>query len=767
VPDDRFYVQQLDAAPLRQSPRLGSKRKDRDSGWLGRCVDGAKSERNDLGQADASVSQTTANTPLLPWRSFAGRLQIAVITMFLTMIAANAQALANWRLCQWPSCLMAAGSVLLGLWATMMSRGALRRLDRLTTAMLQLAESTGRSTEGFCGTGDEIDKAVQALDVFRENSRRALVSEANLKAAVENMVEGIVMISADGKVALHNQRLLEIFGLPPMNAVGLSRVAFNMMLVQALDWPQSAQEYLQSQLASIRGDGQYRVFDLELPGNRVLRYSASVLVDGNVMSYIEDISEQRAAAKSILHLAHHDILTDLPNRALFQERLAAAVEGSAVSEAGSASLLLVDLDRFKAVNDTYGHPTGDELLRQATQRMRDHLRSAEIIARLGGDEFAIIHLNDRTTAGAERLSRRLIEVMEQPFEIHGHQVRVGASIGIANAPLHANTVEDIMKCADLALYAAKQGGRNTFRIFDPAMSMRVGVQSDLEEALHEAVAHGGLHLHYQPQVEMRGQRIVGFEALARWDHPQRGAISPGVFIPLAERTGLIIQLGEWALRQAAIDAMQWPDAISVSVNVAPHQLRVPDFVDMVRDVLASSGLAPARLELEITESAPLHDDAVVLGVLQDLARLGVRVSMDDFGTGHTGLSYLHRFRFDTLKIDQSFVRGLGDWKEAELIVRAIVELGATLEVRTVAEGIETERQAAILARMNCTIGQGYLFGRPVAAQAAARMVGQQDGAGEPGAEASGAGEPGVAASGAATSGAATSGAAAVTEVAAT
>jgi EAL domain-containing protein (putative c-di-GMP-specific phosphodiesterase class I) len=258
------------------------------------------------------------------------------------------------------------------------------------------------------------------------------------------------------------------------------------------------------------------------------------------------------------------------------------------------------------------------------------------------------------------------------------------------------------------------------------MSMLANEYGNLEAVLRKAIDNGRLHLYYQPQIDLRTRRIVGFEALARWDHPERGPVSPGVFIPLAEKTGLVVPLGAWALRQACADALPWGDDITIAVNVAPQQLRIEGFVDMVRDAVAKSGLKPARLELEITESAPLHDDEAMLALLKELATIGVRLSMDDFGTGNTGLSYLHKFRFDKLKIDQSFVRKLGDRKEAELIVRAIVELSATLNVKTVAEGIETERQAAILRSMNCTVGQGFLFGRPTPVSAANTLVSEQN-----------------------------------------
>jgi predicted signal transduction protein with EAL and GGDEF domain len=368
---------------------------------------------------------------------------------------------------------------------------------------------------------------------------------------------------------------------------------------------------------------------------------------------------------------------------------------------------------------------GDELLRQAARRMRAQARPDDILARLGGDEFAIIYLGHGDLNGAKHLANRLVACLEQPFEIQEHEVSIGVSIGIANRRGNGSSADELMKRADLALYAAKRDGRNTYKVYEPAMSMLIDESGGLEAALRRAVENGGLHLYYQPQIDLRTRRIVGFEALARWDHPERGAVSPGVFIPLAEKVGLVVPLGEWALRQACADALSWGDDITIAVNVAPQQLRIKGFGDMVRDVLVTSGIKPERLELEITESAPLHDDEAMLAVLKELATIGVRVSMDDFGTGNTGLSYLHKFRFDKLKIDQSFVRKLGDWKEADLIVRAIVELSATLNVKTVAEGIETERQAAILGGMNCAVGQGYLFGRPAPLSVVNALVAEQ------------------------------------------
>lgn len=595
------------------------------------------------------------------------------------------------------------------------------RLDELTSLVRSVVEDVQGTAATGSSADDEIGHLSEVVTKLRDASQRVLTSEANLSAAVENMVEGIVMISADGKVALHNQRLLTIFGLPPMNAVGLPRAKFNEMLVGALKWPQSAVDYLQQQLAAVRVDGQYRVFDIELPNDRVLRYSASVLADGNVMSYIEDISDQRAAAASILRLAHFDTLTELPNRALFHDKLAAAVAAASLDPNRAVALLLCDLDRFKAVNDTFGHPVGDELLRQVTQRMQAAIRADDVFARLGGDEFAIILVNAESRDLADDLAPRLVGRLGDPFDIGGRSVSVGLSVGIACVPQDALTVDELMQRADLALYAAKRGGRSMHKFYEPAMSMLVDETVGLEAALRKAIDQNELHMAYQPQVDLRTRRVVGFEALARWSHPERGVISPGVFIPVAERTGLIIPLGAWALRQACQDAANWPD-VTIAVNVAPQQILVGDFVGMVRTVLRDTGLPAERLELEITESAPLQSDDALLGIFSELQAMGVRFSMDDFGTGNSALNYLQKFSFNQLKIDQSFIRRLAEWKEAEVIVSAIVGMSSALGVETVAEGIETERQAEILQSMGCAKGQGWVFGRPAPASAAVDLL---------------------------------------------
>ena len=649
-------------------------------------------------------------------RGLSDRLRGVILVLFATSVAPSLLTMClafdshqtstrRLSLLAAPTCMLLAGVALSIGWATLV------RLRRFSDAMIRSVDGNTGSQILVSTAATELDSLSAVLDTLREKARRLTVSEANLKTAVENMVEGIVMISADGRVALHNQRLLKIFGLPPMDATGLPRAEFNAMLVGALEWPQSAQDFLQERLADVRADGSYRVFDVELPNNRVLRYSACLLADGNVMSYIEDISEQHAAAASIQRLAHYDTLTGLPNRALFQQHLATAIGATADAGAAFPYLLLCDLDRFKAVNDSFGHPAGDELLHLATRRMRGQIREGDILARLGGDEFAVI-ASAHSDNEISRLAQRLVNCLNQPFELFGREVNVGLSIGVAQAPAHGSTAADLMKHADLALYAAKKDGRNRHAFYEPSMSMDVQQHAMLEVALRKALDRGELHLHYQPQVDLVTGRIVGFEALARWQHPERGFIPPDVFIPVAEATGLVVPLGAWALRQACREAMAWNDDVMVAVNVAPQQLRAEGFVASVQECLHEAGLSASRLELEITESAPLHDDEALLSVLKDLAKLGVRVSMDDFGTGNTGLSYLHKFRFDQLKIDKSFIQKLGIWREAEVIVRAIIELSATLGVTTVAEGIESELQASMLKDMRCTMGQGYLFGRP-------------------------------------------------------
>jgi predicted signal transduction protein with EAL and GGDEF domain len=342
------------------------------------------------------------------------------------------------------------------------------------------------------------------------------------------------------------------------------------------------------------------------------------------------------------------------------------------------------------------------------------MRKTDILARLGGDEFAIICLSYTEQQEVNALAERIVEALREPFDINGDMVRVGVSIGLANAPADATCSAELMTRADLALYAAKYGGRNMFTVYDASMAEKLEERRALEVEIRRALDAGGFAVHYQPQVDLKTRRIIGFEALARWNHPERGFIAPGAFIPVAEETGLILELGEWVLRKACADAATWGGDTTVAVNVAAQQFNEANFVAIVRRALHDSGLPPERLELEVTETAMLNDSEKMLAVLHGLRSIGIRLSMDDFGTGYSALNYLQKFPFDKLKIDRSFVRELGGKGESEAIVRAVVGLGANLGITIIAEGIETEAQAKILLGTACDEAQGYLFSHAIA-----------------------------------------------------
>jgi diguanylate cyclase (GGDEF)-like protein len=416
------------------------------------------------------------------------------------------------------------------------------------------------------------------------------------------------------------------------------------------------------------------------------------------------------------------MLTGLPNRAYFQDTLAEAIGQANRNPADGMALLLCDLDRFKEVNDTYGHPAGDELLRQAAARMLDTIRRDDSLARLGGDEFAFALPACRHPRQAESLAGRVIDALSHPFAINGHVVSVGVSIGIAMAPGDATDPVELMKQADTALYVSKHRGGGVATVYHAAMSQGMRERLELEADLRRASGDGEFVAHYQPIVELPARRVVGFEALVRWQHPVRGLLNPDAFIKAAEECGLLADIGQEILRSACRDAARWERNIRVAVNVSSQQLQAPDFVAAVEAALDRAGLDADRLELEITERVMLTDTETALSALGRLRALGVHISLDDFGTGYSSLSYLQKFPVDRIKVDRSFVRNLGTATEAEAIIRAVVSLGTVLGIRTLAEGIETEDQARRAVAATCAEGQGYLFSRPVPAEQVAAVI---------------------------------------------
>ena len=435
------------------------------------------------------------------------------------------------------------------------------------------------------------------------------------------------------------------------------------------------------------------------------------MIDGGFVITHEDVIERQRSEAMIAYLAHHDALTCLPNRVRFQERLSEAL--ARVHRGETLAVLCLDLDRFKGVNDTLGHPIGDLLLKAVTDRLRKCVRSTDMIARLGGDEFAIVQTDVQQTADVTMLATRMIEEVSAPYVIEDHQVVIGLSVGIAIAPDDGLDADLLLKNADMALYRSKADGRGVYRFFEAEMDARMQVRRTMELDLRRAIVNGEFELFYQPLFNTQTQLITAFEALIRWHHPARGLIPPLDFVPLAEETGLIIPMGEWVMQKACEQAAHWPSQARVAVNLSPVQFRGKTLLSMVSSALARSGLAAERLELEITETVLLQDSDATLATLHDLRALGVRISMDDFGTGYSSLSYLRKFPFDKIKIDGSFIRDITE--QGLPIVRAVAAMGSGLGIVTTAEGVETREQLELLEREGCTEVQGYLLSQPLPA----------------------------------------------------
>jgi diguanylate cyclase (GGDEF)-like protein len=555
-------------------------------------------------------------------------------------------------------------------------------------------------------------EAELAIAHERERADRALrVQNIRFGAALDNMSQSLCLFDASDRLVFGNARHGEMFALPVSRLLpGTSLESLLNPADGESNLSQSDLESMRRSIANLKAAGVRAAFIRDLADGRTLAGTFVRVENEGWLVTFEDITERRQAADKITHMAHHDALTGLPNRILFHARLTEAVARSRRGE--PCAVLYLDLDHFKAVNDTLGHPVGDALLQEVTIRLLTHVRKLDTMARLGGDEFAIVQSSVNQPHDALALATRLIEELGLPYEIDGQQVLIGTSIGIALVPEDGQDPDQILKNADMALYGAKADGRGRYRFFTPEMDARMQARRILEIDLRRALTTDQFALFYQPLVNLRTGSVIGFEALMRWFHPDRGMISPADFIPLAEEIGLLVPLGKWALRQACLDAMSWPGPMKVAVNVSVTQFSGRTLVEDVAAALAESRLDPARLELEITETVMLEETDAVLLILHQLRNLGVGIAMDDFGTGYSSLSYLRRFPFSKVKIDRSFVAGLGKGGDCEAIVAAVIKLCATLGMTVLAEGVETEDQLQRLHAVNCGEAQGYLFSRP-------------------------------------------------------
>jgi diguanylate cyclase (GGDEF)-like protein/PAS domain S-box-containing protein len=541
-------------------------------------------------------------------------------------------------------------------------------------------------------------------------------TRAFLDAVVENIPAMLFVKEArDHRYILFNKAGEELLGVPRSQLIGRND--------HDLFPRREADEFVARDRAVLQS-GELQVTEEErihTPHNglRLLRTKKIAIPDDSgrpqyLLGISEDITERKRAEGRITHMAHHDSMTGLANRVLLRERLEHALARMLEQESRLA-VLYVDLDCFKDVNDALGHPVGDALLRLAADRLRGCVREGDTVARLGGDEFAIIQDSVQDEEQTNALARRIAEVIGAPFQVEGHDVTVSASIGIAMAPRDSADPDSLLKFADMALYGAKTDGRRTYRFFEPEMNARLHARRAMETDLRAAFERNEFELYYQPTIDIASGRIVGFEALLRWNHPERGLVLPGEFIALAESIGLIVPLGEWVLRQACAEAARWRDDVSVAVNLSPLQFKSANLVQTVMAAMAESGLPPRRLELEITESVLLQENEKNPATLHRLRDLGVRIALDDFGTGYSSLSYLRVFPFDRIKIDGSFVKELPRNVECVSIIRAVADLARGLHMMTTAEGVETAEQLDALREHGCTAAQGYLFSRPLPA----------------------------------------------------
>jgi diguanylate cyclase (GGDEF)-like protein/PAS domain S-box-containing protein len=542
---------------------------------------------------------------------------------------------------------------------------------------------------------------------------RLKVRNFQFDTAINNMSQGLCFFDADHKLIVCNERFTEMYDIPPGKVgPGTPLTEIVDLRFEAGSFPaMSREEYLRWR-TNVAVSNEAKDSIVELMNGKTFKIRHRPMPDLGWVATHEDITEQRRAEVKIEHMAHYDALTDLANRALLNERLEQALAHFHGDQMVAVHHL--DLDQFKAVNDTFGHHAGDKLLKIVADRLRGLVRETDTIARTGGDEFVIVQAPISDPAEATVLAQQIIAWISEPYDIDdGQQAAVGTSIGIAVSPGDGNAPDKLLRNADLALYRAKGDGRGTFRFFEPAMDEQMQARRIMEQDLRKALPAGEFKLYYQPVVNLESSEISGFEALLRWNHPERGQVPPATFIPLAEEIGFIVPLGEWVIREACLAAARWPEHLNVAVNISAAQFRGSSLMPVVVNALAASGLHPARLEIEITETVLLHDREATIAMLHQLRTLGIRIAMDDFGTGYSSLTYLQSFPFDKIKIDRSFVKDITENAGSLYIVRAVAALANGMGMAATAEGVETKEQLDKIAAVGCTEMQGYLFSRPL------------------------------------------------------
>jgi len=568
---------------------------------------------------------------------------------------------------------------------------------------------------------EEISTRLKMQNEFGKQQEENLrIRNLQFDTAINNMSQGLCFFDASHRLIVCNDRYIDMYDLAHDRVdPGTPLAEIVDMRFEAGSFPEMTRdEYLQWR-ANVAVSQEPTDSIVELRNGKTFKIRHRPMPDGGWVATHEDITEQRRSEVKIEYMAHHDALTDLANRVLLNERLEQAL--GRIHHEEMVAVHHLDLDQFKAINDTFGHPAGDKLLKIVADRLRELVRETDTIARMGGDEFVVVQAAIADPAEATSLAQQIIASMSEPFDLDGHQAVIGASIGIAVGPSDGLGPETLLRNADLALYRAKGDGRGTLRFFETAMDLQMQTRRIMERDLRKALPGNQFELYYQPVVNLASGDISGFEALIRWNHPDKGLVSPVSFIPLAEETGFIVPLGEWVIRQACATAAQWPGDLCIAVNISAAQFRNPGLMQVIVGALATSGLQPTRLEIEITETVLLQNRETTLAVLHQLRELGVRIAMDDFGTGYSSLTYLQCFPFDKIKIDRSFVKDITENTGSLNIVRAVAALAKGMGMSATAEGVETAEQLDRITSEGCTEMQGFLFSRPVPASEIERL----------------------------------------------